>query len=274
MPQAAAALPFLVAKRRLHHNESEMHCADGDAASYQIQLHQQKDRDRARERDKDRHTHTESQSKSSAVATRSECAVSLWSETCVECKRRRVIDCNIDLCHMPQEATERGWLIWHLTLIGKKSVTNNLHAALMNYVNVTDTQIHAQCMCTCVCVCVVCITCVWACQCQRSANEGRLRCGCCCFLFTCSFICLRRILLTAHTHTRILIHIVSLCSSLLNESLCVIGSITWPQLDIETGATHSHCGRAKVDKHTDLMIQLLSGNSNFNRIVYLILRSF
>lgn len=54
------------------------------------------------------HTHTESQSKSSAVATRSECAVSLWSETCVECKRRRVIDCNIDLCHMPQEATERG----------------------------------------------------------------------------------------------------------------------------------------------------------------------
>lgn len=210
MPQAAAALPFLVAKRRLHHNESEMHCADGDAASYQIQLHQQKDRDRARERDKDRHTHThtESQSKSSAVATRSECAVSLWSETCVECKRRRVIDCNIDLCHMPQEATERGWLIWHLTLIGKKSVTNNLHAALMNYVNVTDTQIQAQCMCTCLCVCVVCITCVWACQCQRSANEGRLRCGCCCFLFTCSFICLRRILLTAHTHTRTLIHIV------------------------------------------------------------------
>lgn len=52
--------------------------------------------------------HTQSQSKSSAVATRSECAVSLWSETCVECKRRRVIDCNIDLCHMPQEATKRG----------------------------------------------------------------------------------------------------------------------------------------------------------------------
>lgn len=125
-----------------------------------------------------------------------------------------------------------------------------------------------------VCVFVVYITCVWACQCQRSANEGRLRCGCCCFLFTCSFICLRRILLTAHTHTRILIHIVSLCSSLLNESLCVIGSITWPQLDIETGATHTHCGRAKVDKHTDSMIHLLSENSNFNRIVYLILRSF
>lgn len=52
-----------------------------------------------------------------------------------------------------------------------------------------------------------------------------------------------------HTHARILIHI-SLCVSSLNESLCVIGSITWPQLDIETGASHSHCGRAKVDKHT------------------------
>lgn len=70
--------------------------------------------ERERQREKDTHTsthiqwHTQSQSKSSAVATRSECAVSLWSETCVECKRRRVIDCNIHLCHMPQEATKRG----------------------------------------------------------------------------------------------------------------------------------------------------------------------